>query len=76
VDRRVPGTEGVWALSLYTETGLVLDEGGVLSMRDPSFEPLDEAAGVLTELGYVAGRWTRVTENRWTVDLRTGDRRA
>jgi hypothetical protein len=72
VDRDVPvgSAHGVWVLTLYTENGeVVVEDSRVLPTQERSFEPLDEAAAVLRERGYLVSNWINVEGDRWNGDV-------
>lgn len=70
ISRDVPvgGGEGLWKLSLYSDTGYLVD-AIALPTRDRKASPLEEAAAALSERQYAVGDWVQPDAEEWNAEV-------
>ncbi|MBF4592007.1 hypothetical protein [Curtobacterium sp. VKM Ac-1395] len=70
INRDVPAGAGagVWKLTLYTDTGYVVD-AVALRTRDRKADPLEEAMAALRERQYDVGDWVQPDEGEWNAEV-------
>lgn len=70
ISRDVPvgANEGIWKLTLYSDTGYVVDFTA-LPTRDRKANPLEEATTALRDRQYAVGDWVQPDNEEWNAEV-------
>ncbi|WP_420367053.1 hypothetical protein [Curtobacterium sp. L1-20] len=70
ISRDVPvgASEGIWKLTLYSDTGYVVD-AIALPTRDRRANPLEEATSVLRKQQYSVLGWVQPGDEEWNAEV-------